>query len=101
VLVAILLGPQLIGRRRPSERWPALIEAWKPGFEREPTRESSALLAEKAGVHRNSVMRAEVKTTHGYAFMRIVQTLEAAGVEFTKGEHPGVRLRDGAVPNKA
>lgn len=53
-------------------------------------------LAEKAGVHRNTVSRAETKETeHGHAVVAMVRTLEAAGVIFVEenGEGPGVRLR--------
>jgi transcriptional regulator with XRE-family HTH domain len=51
-------------------------------------------LAEKAGVHRNTITRAETdETAHGHAVAQVVLTLEAAGVEFTNGGQPGVRLR--------
>jgi transcriptional regulator with XRE-family HTH domain len=51
-------------------------------------------LAEKAGAHRNTVSRAETdQTEHGHAVAQIVRTLEAAGVEFTDGDQPGVRMR--------
>jgi transcriptional regulator with XRE-family HTH domain len=55
-------------------------------------------LAEKAGVHRNTVTRIETETTGpGYAVTQIVRTLEAAGVIFIaeNGGGPGVRLRKG------
>jgi transcriptional regulator with XRE-family HTH domain len=59
-------------------------------------------LSAKAGVHRNTVTRAETEaTTHGHAVAQIVRTLEAAGVEFTNGEQPGVRLRKQAVEPKS
>jgi transcriptional regulator with XRE-family HTH domain len=51
-------------------------------------------LAAKAGVHRNTITRAEPDATaHGHAVAQVVRTLEGAGVEFTNGERPGVRLR--------
>jgi transcriptional regulator with XRE-family HTH domain len=51
-------------------------------------------LAEKAGVHRNTVTRAETEaTSHGHAVGQMVRTLEDAGVEFTNGDQPGVRMR--------
>jgi transcriptional regulator with XRE-family HTH domain len=52
-------------------------------------------LAEQADVHRNTITRAETDATaHGHAVAQVVLTLEAAGVEFTNGEQPGVRLRN-------
>jgi transcriptional regulator with XRE-family HTH domain len=51
-------------------------------------------LAGKAGVHRNTISRAETdETEHGHAVAQVVRTLEAAGVEFTDGHQPGVRLK--------
>lgn len=57
-------------------------------------------LAEKAGVHRNTVTRAETEATGpGYATQAIRDALEAAGVEFlAEGQNvgkggAGVRLR--------
>jgi transcriptional regulator with XRE-family HTH domain len=51
-------------------------------------------LAEKAGVHRNTVTRAETEENHpGHAVAQIVRTLEAAGIEFTNGGQPGVRMK--------
>jgi transcriptional regulator with XRE-family HTH domain len=53
-------------------------------------------LSEKAGVHRNTITRAETEATaHGHAVAQVVQTLESAGVIFVaeNGEGPGVRLR--------
>jgi DNA-binding XRE family transcriptional regulator len=51
-------------------------------------------LAEQAGVHRNTITRAETDATaHGHAVAQVVLTLEAAGVEFTNGGQPGVRLK--------
>lgn len=53
-------------------------------------------LAEAAGVHRNSVTRAETEATAaGSAHRAIAAALEGAGVEFIEpnGGGPGVRLR--------
>ena len=51
-------------------------------------------LAKRAGVHRNTITRAETGATgYGPAVARVVETLEAAGVEFTG--RAGVRLRKG------
>jgi transcriptional regulator with XRE-family HTH domain len=51
-------------------------------------------LAEKSGVHRNTVTRAETEATaHGHAVAQVIRTFEAAGVEFTNGDQPGVRLK--------
>lgn len=51
-------------------------------------------LADKAGVHRNTVSRAETDATApGHATAAIQRALEAAGVEFTNGGEPGVKLR--------
>jgi transcriptional regulator with XRE-family HTH domain len=53
-------------------------------------------LAEKAGVHRNTITRAETEATgQGHAVAQMVRTLESAGVIFVEenGEGPGVRLR--------
>ena len=38
------------------------------------------------------------ETAHGHAVAQVVLTLEAAGVEFTNGEQPGVRLGKKAGP---
>lgn len=53
-------------------------------------------LAAQAGVHRNTVTRAETDATGpGHATAAIKATLEAAGVEFIEanGGGPGVRLK--------
>ena len=53
-------------------------------------------LAEKAGVHRNTISRAETEETeHGHAVAQMVRTLESAGVIFVEenGEGPGVTQR--------
>jgi transcriptional regulator with XRE-family HTH domain len=52
-------------------------------------------LAEKSGIHRNTVTNFETGKYAGdedtVSAMR--RALEAAGVEFTNGKRPGVRLR--------
>jgi transcriptional regulator with XRE-family HTH domain len=51
-------------------------------------------LAEKAGVHRDEVTRAETDaTTPSHAVARMVRTFEAARVEFLNGDQPGVRMK--------
>jgi hypothetical protein len=53
-------------------------------------------LSAKAGVHRNTITRAETEATaHGHAVAQVIMTLEAAGVEFIaeNGGGPGVRLK--------
>jgi transcriptional regulator with XRE-family HTH domain len=53
-------------------------------------------LAEKSGVHRNTVTRIETDATGaGHAIVAVKAALEAAGVEFIpeNGGGPGVRLR--------
>jgi transcriptional regulator with XRE-family HTH domain len=51
-------------------------------------------LAEKAGVHRNTITRAETDaTTPGHAVAQMVRTLETAGVIFTNGGEPGVKMK--------
>lgn len=53
-------------------------------------------LAEKSGVHRNTITRAETNNTGpGYAALAIQKTLEDAGVIFVEenGEGEGVRLK--------
>jgi transcriptional regulator with XRE-family HTH domain len=53
-------------------------------------------LAEKSGVHRNTVTRIENDATEGgYSISAIQQALQAAGVIFVaeNGEGPGVRLK--------
>ena len=54
-------------------------------------------LAEKSGVHRNTVTRAETDATGpGYATEAMCAALEAAGVQFIdeNGGGAGVRLRE-------
>ncbi|GAB4184006.1 MAG: helix-turn-helix transcriptional regulator [Thalassobaculales bacterium] len=53
-------------------------------------------LAARAGVHKNTVVRAEAgMASHGPTLAAIRQALEAAGVEFIaeNGGGPGVRLK--------
>lgn len=52
-------------------------------------------LAEKAGIHRNTVTNIETARSLGddATLDAIRQALEKAGVEFTNGKRPGVRLR--------
>lgn len=53
-------------------------------------------LADKAGVHRNTVTRIENNVTdQGYTVAAIKAALEAAGIEFIfeNGGGPGVRLK--------
>jgi transcriptional regulator with XRE-family HTH domain len=52
-------------------------------------------LAEKAGVHRNTVTNIETERYAGDSetLEAIRRALEKAGVEFTNGKRPGVRLR--------
>jgi transcriptional regulator with XRE-family HTH domain len=53
-------------------------------------------LAEKAGVHRNTISRIETEATSpGYAIETVRAALESAGVIFVSenGEGPGVRLK--------
>lgn len=56
-------------------------------------------LAERSGVHRNTITRAETDATGpGHATAAIQAALEAAGIEFiaANGGGPGVRLRSPA-----
>jgi transcriptional regulator with XRE-family HTH domain len=51
-------------------------------------------LAKHSGVHRNTVTRIEAgKAKHGPTIAAVVHALEAAGVVFTNGNEPGVKLR--------
>jgi transcriptional regulator with XRE-family HTH domain len=55
---------------------------------------SADTLAEKAGVNVNTVRRYENGAdAMGETLMKMRRALEAAGVEFTNGDAPGVRLR--------
>ena len=51
-------------------------------------------LAEKAGVHRNTITNIETERYAGdpETLRSIQRALEKAGVEFTNGSKPGVRL---------
>ncbi len=56
-------------------------------------------LAEKSGVHRNTVTKIEADTAvHGPTIAAVIHALEAAGVEFIpeNGGGAGVRLRKAA-----
>ena len=55
-------------------------------------------LAEAAGVHRNTISNFEVGKYAGdpQTLAAIRAALEAAGIEFTNGDQPGVRMRKGA-----
>lgn len=51
-------------------------------------------LADKSGVHRNTITKMEAdQARHGPTIAAVVRALEVAGVEFTNGDAPGVRLR--------
>lgn len=54
-------------------------------------------LAEKSGLHRNTVTNVETEKYAGdpETLAAIRRALERAGVEFTNGKRPGVRLRRG------
>ena len=52
-------------------------------------------LAEQAGIHRNTVTNIETERSLGddATLDAIRRALEKAGVEFTNGKRPGVRLK--------
>jgi transcriptional regulator with XRE-family HTH domain len=51
-------------------------------------------LAARSDVHRNTVTRIEAgEAKHGPTIAAVVHALEAAGVVFTNGDEPGVKLR--------
>jgi transcriptional regulator with XRE-family HTH domain len=57
-------------------------------------------LAERSGVHRNTITRVETNTTgSGYSIEAIQRALESAGVIFIEenDEGPGVRLRKDSI----
>jgi transcriptional regulator with XRE-family HTH domain len=59
-------------------------------------------LAEKAGVTANTVTRIENGADAKQSTMDALQrALEAAGVEFTNGEQPGVRMTKAAAAHSA
>jgi transcriptional regulator with XRE-family HTH domain len=59
-------------------------------------------LAEKAGVTANTVTRIENGADAKQSTMdRLQHALEAAGVEFTNGDQPGVRLTKAAAARSA
>jgi transcriptional regulator with XRE-family HTH domain len=50
-------------------------------------------LAERAGVHRNTVVRVETGAVkHGHTTDRVIEALRRAGIEFTDATKPGVRM---------
>jgi transcriptional regulator with XRE-family HTH domain len=56
-------------------------------------------LAEKAGVTANTVTRIENGADAKQSTMdKLRRALEAGGVEFTNGDHPGVRLTNEPIP---
>jgi len=56
---------------------------------------STAHLSQESGVHRNTINRA-MKGEASRGTLAILQkTFEQAGVEFTNGDEPGVKLRKG------
>lgn len=56
---------------------------------------SVRVLSEQSGVHRNTITNFETGKSGGdpETMARLVEALEAAGVEFTNGGQPGVRLK--------
>jgi transcriptional regulator with XRE-family HTH domain len=51
-------------------------------------------LAERSGVHRNTITRIEAgEAKHGPTIAAVVHALEQAGVAFTNGDEPGVKLK--------
>ena len=51
-------------------------------------------LADKSGVHRNTITKIEAdQAKHEPTIAAVVRALETAGIEFTNGDVPGVRLR--------
>jgi transcriptional regulator with XRE-family HTH domain len=51
-------------------------------------------LADKSDVHRNTITKMEAdQAKHGPTIAAVVRALEAASVEFTNGDAPGVKLR--------
>ncbi len=60
-------------------------------------------LAKKAGITANTVTRIENGADAKQSTMdRLQRALEAAGIEFTNGDHPGVRLsRATTTPERA
>jgi transcriptional regulator with XRE-family HTH domain len=51
-------------------------------------------LAEQSGVHRNTITKMEAgEAKHGPTIAAVVRALEQAGIEFTNGDAPGVRLK--------
>jgi len=51
-------------------------------------------LAERSGVHRNTITKIEAdQAKHEPTIAAVLRALEVAGVEFLNGDAPGVRLR--------
>ena len=51
-------------------------------------------LADRSGVHRNTITRIEAdEASHGPTIAAVIRALEDAGIEFTNGGSPGVRLK--------
>lgn len=51
-------------------------------------------LAERSGVHRNTITRVEAGNPANVPTMAALErALEAAGIEFTNGDQPGVRMK--------
>jgi transcriptional regulator with XRE-family HTH domain len=58
-------------------------------------------LAERSGVHRNTVTRAETDASEpGHATAQMARAIEAAGVEFLHGDQLGVRFRTWSAGDK-
>jgi hypothetical protein len=55
---------------------------------------------ERAGVHQNTITNFETGKSGGDAdiMRKLVVALEAAGVEFTNGDEPGVKLKKARRP---
>ena len=54
------------------------------------------VLGEKAGVHRNTIRQVELgRRVDIDTINRLRRALESAGVEFTNGKRPGVRMNKG------
>ncbi len=51
-------------------------------------------LADQSGVHRNTITKIEAgEAKHGPTIAAVVHALENAGVVFTNGDEPGVKLK--------
>jgi hypothetical protein len=59
-------------------------------------------LASNAKVHRNTITRLEAGAqAEPRTLKAVVDSMEAAGIEFIDGSAPGVRIRSGAQPAAA